>query len=188
MRSRCLGALALLISLVALGHGPRAEAQFVASMSELYRYYHRETGARLYTISRTEVARDDPQWILEGIAGYVFGLPELTSVPLYRFHDAETSDRIYTRASALRGERAAAYRAEGIAGYVFTEQVTGTVPFYAYQNLQTGDHFYTTRDAALRAAPERWRPEGIVAYIYPATEDLPLTPAERERSQSAAKP
>lgn len=180
MRSRCLGALAVLLALLALGRGPRVEAQFVASMSELYRYYHRETGARLYTISRTEIARDDASWILEGIAGYVFGLPELTSVPLYRFYDPKTGDRIYTRASALHGEQAAAYRAEGSAGYVFTEQVTGTVPFYGYQNLQTGNHFYTTRDTALRAAPDRWKLEAVVAFIYPATEDLPLTPAARD--------
>ncbi|MET0343287.1 MAG: hypothetical protein ABW252_19920 [Polyangiales bacterium] len=167
------GLVAMVLTALTLLGATRAEAQFVATMSELVRFHDVRTGARLYTIDRRDPALAGTSLRVEGIAAYVFGAQELTSVPLHRFVEARSGDRLYTLDPEARALRDADYRHEGICCYAFAEAIFGTVPLFAYVELATGRHVYTTDAVELRDHLA-YRAEGIAAHVYPATAPLPL--------------
>jgi hypothetical protein len=114
-----------------------------------------------------------PGYLLQGVAAYVFGSQEESTVPFYRLASASGSDNFYTiseteRASALANGYAVP--ANNPVTYIYPTQICGSVPLYRLFHAAKIDNFYTT----LEWERQEFIADGytyieIAGYVLPAT-------------------
>jgi hypothetical protein len=103
-------------------------------------------------------------WIYEGIACYVAGVPQTNLVPLYRAWNG--SDHFYTSSENEYKNLPNSYSKEGIACYVSPASLDGYIPLFRLYKGSIDDHLYSTsseeRDAAVK---QGYKFEEIQCYV-----------------------
>ena len=91
----------------------------------VYRFFNRDTGVHLYTISETEkesIMKNLSNYTFEGEAFYAYETQVEGTIPVYRFYDATVGAHLYTTSEVERESienTLPNYRSEGIAYYTF---------------------------------------------------------------------
>jgi hypothetical protein len=112
-----------------------------------------------------------PDYILQGVAAYVFGTQEESTVPFYRL--STTSDNFYTiseteRASALANGYVVP--PNNPVTYIYPTQICGSIPFYRLYHAAKTDNFYTTLESErLEFIADGYTDIEIAGYVLPAT-------------------
>jgi lysyl endopeptidase len=116
----------------------------------VYRFFNKNNGAHLYTISEEEKAQIlilTNQWSYEGIKFYVHQDLELQAVPVYRFWNTENGAHLYTISEDEKNyvlNNLAKFNYEGAKFYVYESQITtGLKPVFRFFNKKNGAHLYT---------------------------------------------
>jgi len=138
----------------------------------LFRAYHPQTGAHLYTMDFGERnnAINNLGWTAEGIACYIYNQRQAGTVPLYRAHLPAVDDYFYTTNLTEHNNavQQSGYSDEGITGYVLLGQISGTAPLYRMFNGR--EHLYTDDPNEHQNAVQSlgFKDEGISCYVYSA--------------------
>lgn len=95
----------------------------------VYRFYNRDTGVHLYTISETErnVVEDSNNFRYEGEAFFAYETELEGSIPIYRFYNSTTGAHFYTPSTVEKDnieDNLSGFESEGIAYYALPETDT----------------------------------------------------------------
>lgn len=141
----------------------------------IYRFFNKQNGAHLYTISTNE--RDTIKttlsdlWQYEGEKFKVFENQVEGTVPVYRFFNTKTGAHLYsindTEVSNVLNNLAE-FNYEGIKFYVYGTEVEESINVYRFFNTENGAHIYTISDQefdTIRTTLPNFDSEGIKFYV-----------------------
>eukprot|EP00163_Fabomonas_tropica_P020417 TRINITY_DN3607_c0_g1_i2.p1 TRINITY_DN3607_c0_g1~~TRINITY_DN3607_c0_g1_i2.p1 ORF type:complete len:958 (+),score=374.42 TRINITY_DN3607_c0_g1_i2:382-3255(+) len=141
----------------------------------LHRFFNKQIGDHFYTTNSLSKARGAAEWTPEGIAAFVFPVPNPNAgkgnhygllVPLYRYWNRRYADHFYTTIWREVQTGTHGWEYQGIQCLVYAAQQSHTVPLHRYWNIRTLDHFYTTNFQALgKGGKDGWKYEGVEGYV-----------------------
>ena len=139
------------------------------SQERFYRYYNSQTKKHFYTANFDELGNGANGFVLEGVAGIVFGRPDQAPglVPVYRFFNRDSGDHYYATRKYVPTENLPGYTMENITCYIFRSRMPGTMPLFEYYNARSADHFYTIDKTELGRGFDGFVLEGIIGFVYP---------------------
>jgi len=149
-----------------------------ATVLPLYRWWNQKSGAHFYTVNDQEkdAIGKYPDFIYEGVQGYVYAGQFSSTVPVYRFFNSLKVVHFYTANTSERDLYAAnaSWTSEGVAFSVFPANESNTTALYKFVNLNTGSSFYTTSLAERNFLFNYsvWKYKGIEGYIFPREQGI----------------
>ena len=126
----------------------------------------------LYTTDPDEMknATTSGGYVYQGVAGLVFRLPTISTVPLYRAYSAAVTEHYYLINQQEMDDaiKTWGFIDQGTAAYVYAKQICGSVPLYYARNDQESDSLYTTNETELDIALQNgYEDMGITCYVLP---------------------
>ncbi len=120
----------------------------------LHRFWDMDIMGRqhFYTSSKEESAKvilEHPDFVTEGVPGYIYTTQVPDTVPLYRLWNSTDNSHLYTTDDSERTVWVGDSEVfdEGIQGYVYSTPGIDRVPFYRYFYPPSNDNFYTTSES-----------------------------------------